>query len=664
MIDNSNNNNDFSFVGKFDTDIDQLMNIIINSLYSNNDIFLRELISNSHDAIEKKRYDNLQNNNFINVNDFNVKIYMNKEKYTLYIQDNGIGMDKNELIENLGTIARSGTKKFIEDLRNQNNTDKSINQIGQFGLGFYSTFLVSNSVSVISKKNNNTFKWYSKNGDSNYYISDVSDENYIKSDSGTIIVLELYEKYNFYLNYDYLLNIIRKYTTFTKYKILLSLDDFLSTEGNYNEEVLKNVNEQQPLWTKSNKDIEPSEYKFLYESLNNTINTNFITYKHIVVEGNIDYNCILYIPNKMTMSIYDDLNKVKNIKLYVNNVYITDESILPHWLSFFVGVINCNNLPLNVSRELLQQNDLLLKIKKSVLKKTLEFLYELISKEREKYIEIYDIFCKFLKLGLYNDYKNNNDLSKLLLYKHLNNSDEYILLSEYIDRQNNYKEIVLDKKNDDDEIDNNTNNTNKNNKIYYMFGDNIEYILNSPNISFAKKNNLDVLLITDTIDEYLFKLIDSNNKIMFISFNQEVFNSNDKDKIEETEKEYEDVFNYVKSYLSEYIDKVKINLYLNDEIPCIITSQQQGISPAIDKILRNNENLKKNNENTKKIFEINLNHKFFNYIKNNYNNENEKKYVDNLIMTMYHCGLINAGYQLENPFVLTSNLFKYVDHIL
>ena len=130
MIDNSNNNNDFSFVGKFDTDIDQLMNIIINSLYSNNDIFLRELISNSHDAIEKKRYDNLQNNNFINVNDFNVKIYMNKEKYTLYIQDNGIGMDKNELIENLGTIARSGTKKFIEDLRNQNNTDKSINQIG------------------------------------------------------------------------------------------------------------------------------------------------------------------------------------------------------------------------------------------------------------------------------------------------------------------------------------------------------------------------------------------------------------------------------------------------------------------------------------------------------------------------------------------------------
>jgi molecular chaperone HtpG len=516
---NTNNNNEEVY--KYDTDINQIMNIIINSLYSNNDIFIRELISNAHDALEKKRYNCLQDQFFIDKNEFKIKIYMNKDSNTLYIEDNGIGMDKQELIENLGTIAKSGTKNFLKELKNNPDKNKLINQIGQFGVGFYSVFLVANSINVISKKNKQIFKWSSTNNeDKNFTITNILDDKF-NYDSGTIIELNLNEESIKYLDESYLKNIITKYSNFTKYNIELS--------NNLNDE-FKNINECQPLWTRSNKDIEYIEYDKLYSTVINTNGSKFITHKHIVVEGNIEYNCILYIPDKVSISVFDDLNKIKNIKLYVNNIYITDESLLPNWLGFIVGVINCNNLPLNVSRELLQQNEILERIKKSVLKKTLEFLYDLLKNDKQKYEQIYDLYCKFIKLGIYNDHNTNNELSKLLLYKHLNNSDEYISLNDYKENsnKNNMGEIEklleeckeMTKLNKEETINKEEETLKeKVNKIYYMFGENIDYILNSPNIEFAKKNNLDVLLITDTIDDYLFKIMDDNKNLIFISFN-------------------------------------------------------------------------------------------------------------------------------------------------
>lgn len=614
---------------KFNADIAQLMNIIINNFYSNKDIFIRELISNASDALDKIRIKSLTNNNVLkNDPSLYIQIKVNKKNKTLIIKDSGIGMTKNDLINNLGTIAKSGTKEFVKSMLTNNKE----NLIGQFGVGFYSAFLVSEKVVVKSKNNNDKEYLWESNSKDIFKIKQQTEKGIIGTWRGTEIILHLKNDQLQYLNDDILKEIILKYSQYISYPILL----WSSKKNTWIK-----INDLQPIWIKNDKNINNDEYNQFYKTITNDID-NPLTYKKFHIEGNITLDGILYIPSNNNENLFQIKRNYNRIKLYVKRVFIKDncENLLPEYLSFIPGIIDTEDLPLNVSRELLQESKFLNIINKNLIKQCIIMIEKYMENEND-YIKFWKIFSNNIKLGIYDDINNRKRLSKLLRYQSTKtDNNKFTSLSQYVKNMKNNQQ-----------------------HIYYITGENRENLINSPYIEELNKRDYEVLLMTDPIDEYVLLHLKEfdNKKLIAITSDNLEFKISDQEKKQNEINiiKFSPLCNKIKQILSDKVFDVKLSNRIIDT-PCCITTVKDGWSSTMEKIIKsqalNNNNI--NTQETKKIFEINPNHQTIISLNDNFINNNN---IEQYIHLLYETSLIYAGFSLNNLKEHSNRMFNLVN---
>ena len=538
---------------KFDTEINQLMHLIINAFYSNQDVFLRELVSNASDALDKVKYLTISDKSLLKgEEEFIIKIYPSKTDNTLTIEDTGIGMTKEELIKNLGTIARSGTKEFIKSLQET----KDVNMIGQFGVGFYSAFLVGSRVRVLSKglHSDETFCWEST-ADNNFTITH-SDEDIHR---GTRITIYLNDQSTKYADEKVLKEIIEKHSSYITYPIMLLTektrekevekiddeDEVTIDDDHENEEDEKEkpketetfyeyekVNKYEPLWTRLPSDVKPEEYSEFYKTFGNSHDEHSYVI-HFKAEGSLEFTTLLYVPKTAPYDLFNKGSKKGNVKLYVRKVLITDkcEELIPEYFTFLKGLVDSNDLPLNVSREMLQQNGLMKKMSKHIVKKVIDVLQSSSIEDKEKYKEFYKQYSKNIKLGVYEDSENRDKLVKLLRFYTFNHKDEEISLDQYLSEM---KEGQSD--------------------IYYITGESMAALDGSPYLGGLVKKGYDVLLLIDPIDEYTMQQVRDFEGKKLVDVTKEGLKV-DEDKADD-EETFKDLCAFVKEVLGDKVSKV------------------------------------------------------------------------------------------------------------
>jgi len=538
----------------FQAEVSKLLDLVANSLYSEREIFLRELISNSADACEKLRYQSLSKKNLLkDEKDLKINIRVSKKKKIIEIEDNGIGMSKNELIDNLGTIARSGTSKFIEAMKNKKSND--ISAIGQFGVGFYSSYMVADNVEVLSKdaENEETNLW-SSNGKENYTIEESK-----KDKRGTCITLNIKKDADEFLDSFRLRSIITKYSNYIPFPIYLKdLDD---------KEKEEKINEGSPLWLKDKKDIKDEDYKQFY----NNISFNFddpLKTIHYNAEGVISYKALLYFPTNQPMDLFNADRKNK-IKLYVQKVFITDdcEDIIPNWLRFIPGVVDSQDISLNISREMLQNNPIITKIKKGITNKILSEIDSLAKKEKDKFETFWNNFGPVLKEGLYEHNDHHEKILPLLRFENSLN-DKKISLEEYT------KLMAKDQK-----------------EIYYFANTDKDHIKNSPQLEVFTDKKIPVLFMVDAVDEFWIQNVNKFKDLEFKSITKgkvDVSKVGEKSKKDENKKEIDskinDLINILKTELKETISDVIVSERLTKS-PILLVAEEAGMDINMEKLM-------------------------------------------------------------------------------
>ena len=603
----------------------KILDMMINSIYTNKEIFLRELISNSSDALDKIYYKSLTDKNIkIEKKELNIRIETNKENRTIKIIDNGCGMTKEELENNLGTIAQSGSLTFKEE--NKDQTD--VNIIGQFGVGFYSAFMVSKKVEVLSKPYNSdeAYLWVSY-GEDGYEIKEQE-----KDSNGTTITLYLKEdtedtNYSDYLEEYKIRSIIKKYSDYITYPIIMEVNNRVLKEGSDSEYEDKlqdeTLNSQIPLWKKNKKDITEEEYNNFYQE-------KFYDYEkplkviHTNVEGQCSYNSILFIPSHAPYDFYTKEYE-KGLQLYTNGVLIMEKcsDLLPDYFSFIRGIVDTQDLPLNISRETLQENKNIKIIAKSIENKIKNELTNMLKNDFEEYKKFFKTFGTQIKFGIYNNYGMDKDKLKDLVLFYSSNKKEFITLNEYVE---NMKE---EQKN-----------------IYYASGETIEKIDNLPQVEQVKQKEYDILYLTEYVDEFTIQALQQyeEKKFMNVSSNDlDLETKEEKEKTENKNKEYNDIFKLMKESLDNQITEIKFTNRLKNHPVCLTT--KGDISIEMEKVINampTDEKVKAN-----LILEINENHEIANKIKNLYNNNKEelKKYTK----ILYAQARLIEGLSIENP---------------
>ncbi len=560
----------------FQAEVSKLLDIVANSLYSEREIFLRELISNSADACEKLRYLAITKKGLLgDQKDLSIHIRLSKKKKIIEIEDNGIGMSRQELIDNLGTIARSGTNKFIEAMKTKKKDDLSA--IGQFGVGFYSSYMVAETVDVLSKsaENKETNLW-SSNGKDGYSI-----ENQNKKDRGTIISLKIKKDADEFLDSIRLRSIITKYSNYIPFPIYLKDLDSKDKE--------EKVNEGEPLWLKDKKKIKKEDYKQFY----NNISFNFddpLKTIHYNAEGVINYKALLFLPTNQPMDLFNPDRKNK-IKLYVQKVFITDdcEEIIPHWLRFIPGVVDSQDISLNISREMLQNNPIISKIKKGITIKILNELSALADVETKAYLNFWKNFGAVIKEGLY-EFNDHHDKILPLLRFHTSENEEVISLDDYL------LKMVKNQ-----------------NEIYYFANTDKEHIKNSPQLETFIDKKIPVLFMTDAVDEFWLQNASKYKDKTFKSITKgkidlsKIKSTNTKEKENSESKNntnINDLINVLKKELENKISNVVVSNRLTKS-PIILIADESGMDINMEKLMKMHN---KTMPDSKKILEINPNH--------------------------------------------------------
>jgi len=600
----------------FQAEVSKLLDLVANSLYSEREIFLRELISNSADACEKLRYQSVSQKNLLkDEKDLKINIRVSRKKKLIEIEDNGIGMTKQELIDNLGTIARSGTSKFIEAMKNKKEGD--ISAIGQFGVGFYSSYMVSDKVEVLSKDAEySEVNLWTSNGKENYSI-----ESSKKNKRGTCISLYIKKDADEFLDSFRLRSIITKYSNYIPFPIYLKdLDD---------KEKEEKINEGSPLWLKDKKDIKDEDYKQFY----NNVSFNFdepLKTIHYNAEGVISYKALLFLPTNQPMDLFNAERKNK-IKLYVQKVFITDEceDIIPNWLRFIPGVVDSQDISLNISREMLQNNPIITKIKKGLTNKILTEIETLSKKDKDKFNTLWVNFGPVLKEGLYEQNDHHEKMLPLLRFENSINEDK-ISLDEYI------KLMAKDQK-----------------EIYYFANTDKNHIKNSPQLEVFVEKKIPVLFMVDAVDEFWIQNVNKFKDFDFKSITKgkvdvSKVGKNTKKDDKKIDNKINDLINILKTELKETISDVIVSERLTKS-PILLVAEEAGMDINMEKLM------KMHNQKTpesKKILEVNPIHPMILNISNNLTKIDHKK-VSNLLLDQAN---ILDGNVLSNPSGYLENL--------
>jgi len=602
---------------QFQTEVSQLLKLIIHSLYSHKEIFLRELISNSSDALDKLRYLTLTKDDYKSMK-FDPKIsleFLEGDEPTLTITDTGIGMSKKELEDNLGTIARSGTKNFLSKLSGDAKKDSQL--IGQFGVGFYSSFMVADKVEVASKKagNKEAWRWVS-DGQSGFEI-----KKDIKKEIGTSITLHLNEEGKEFASRWRIESLVKKYSDHIDSPIFLTYTDTeYDKDGKEKSKGIKTeqVNDAKAFWTRSKTEIKKKEYKEFYKSFSNDMEEPF-DWVHFRAEGNLEFVILFFIPKKASPDIFR-ADYQSGVKLYVNRVFITDDDkeLLPPWLRFVKGIIDSSDLPLNVSREILQQNRIMAKIRSNSVKKILDRL-KTIAGNKEKYADFYDQYGRLIKEGVYQDFEHKEALTELLRFKSTKD-DGLVSLREYAERMRE------DQK-----------------SIYYITGQNQISLKNSPLLEMYNKKDIEVLILDDEIDEIIISSVPKYDEKDLKSVNRsgaadDFSEESDKD----TEKSLQPVIKKMKKVLGDKVKDIKLSNRLSDSPSCIVadendpTAQMQEMMKSMGQM---------DMPAIKPILEINPSHDIVVKLKE----KTKQKSFDSIALLLFEQALIQEGVKLEDP---------------
>ncbi len=570
---------------KFDTEINQLLDLMIHSLYSNKEIFLRELISNASDAIDKLKFLTISDERFKDLKfEPRIEIEADKEAKKLIITDSGIGMSRDDLIEHLGTIAKSGTKSFLENLSGDAKKDSSL--IGQFGVGFYSAFMVAKKIEVISKKagEEGAYSWIST-GNGEYEIKDTDKESI-----GTKIILELKDDEEEFLEDWTIERIVKKYSNHIPFPIFLLKEE---EKDGKKEKVYEQINKASALWRLSKNEIKDEEYIDFYKQLSGD-SSDPLFWIHTNAEGTLEYSTLFYIPSVAPFDLFK-VDYQPGVKLYVKRVFITDDDreLMPTYLRFIRGIIDSEDLPLNVSREILQQNAILSKIKKSSVKKILNELKKLKEKDFEKYLKFYKVFGRVLKEGVYTDYENKELILDLLLFK--TTKRDNISFKEY---KNAMKE---DQK-----------------AIYYIIGEDEKLLKNSPLIESFKAKDIEVFIMDEEVDAIIMPVVGEYDKTAVKSVNTSDIDEEEKKEDKEEDKKEEEKFASIilklKEALKDDVKDVKISKRLQESPACLVFDKNDP-DFAMQEMLKQmgQDNLPK----VKPILEINPSHEILKKLSKN-----------------------------------------------
>jgi len=612
----------------FQTEVSQLLNLIIHSLYSHKEIFLRELISNASDALDKLRYLTLTNDDFKSLN-FDPKVsmeFVDGDNPTLTITDTGIGMSKKELENNLGTIARSGTKNFLSKMSGDAQKDAQL--IGQFGVGFYSSFMVADHVDVVSRKAGNKEAWkWSSDGKSGFEI--VKD---VKKDNGTVITLYLNDEGKEFANRWQIENLVKKYSDHIDFPIFLTYPDIeYDDEGKEKSRTSKTdqVNNAKAFWTRSPKEVKKKEYKEFYKSLSNTMDDPF-EWIHYRAEGSLEYTILFFIPSKASPDIYR-ADYQSGVKLYVNRVFITDDDkeLLPPWMRFVKGIIDSSDLPLNVSREILQQNRVMANIRSNSVKKVLDKL-QTVAKNKEKFAEFYEQYGRLIKEGVYQDFEHKDALTDLLRYESTK-EDGLVSLKEYVDRMK------------DDQK-----------SIYYITGQNQISLRNSPLLEMYEKKGIEVLILDDEIDEIVISSVPKYDEKELKSVNRSgAADDFSEDKDKNKEEALKPVLKKIKKILGDRVKDVKVSSRLSDSPSCVVVDENDPTA-QMQEMMRSMGQAEL--PDVKPILEVNPNHKIIKKLKDKI----KQKSFNDIAFLLYEQALIQEGVKLDNPAEFTERLNKVI----